>query len=63
MKRITVTISDEDYQHVQELMKGLELTESQAVEYFIEKDRVKYFTTEDIKLMEQLKLKKNGSNR
>lgn len=57
-KRITVTISDDDYQHVQELMKNLELTESQAVEYFIEKDRVKYFTTEDIKFIEQLKLKK-----
>lgn len=51
MKRITVNIQDDNYSHVQAYMKELGITESEAVEYFIEKDRIKFFTKEEIELV------------
>jgi hypothetical protein len=51
MKRITINIQDDNYSHVQACMKELGITESEAVEYFIEKDRVKFFTKEEIELV------------
>jgi hypothetical protein len=51
MKRITINIQDDNYDHVQAYMKELGITESEAVEYFIEKDRIKFFTKEEIELV------------
>jgi hypothetical protein len=53
-KRITVTISDDNWSHVQKEMKKSDLTESEAVDYFIEKDRVKLFTAEDVKIVQTM---------
>jgi hypothetical protein len=39
-------------------MKELGITESEAVEYFIEKDRIKFFTKEEIELVKSFLEKK-----
>lgn len=58
-KRITINITDDNYNHIQKLMKELDITESEAVEYVIEKNRVCYLDGKEIKLVADFTKSKN----